>query len=147
MENIKIPVSFVLEIDDVGWDDGRDLRLGGKASRSGLPRNHAVEDYEMISELSRRSGKRITVALCVGDWDKDNLLRGEVGFTHDPHGWDRASEIDLEHTRACIDVLESSSLEYMLHGILHGLYDESGRRINERQYLLLRRNEAGKTEA
>jgi len=31
----------------------------------------------------------LNVALCLGDCDKDNLLRGEVGITHNPHGWDK----------------------------------------------------------
>ena len=145
MEKIKIPFPFVLEMDDVGWDNGRDLRLAGKASRSGLPRYHAIEDYEMIDTLARASGKNISVALCVGDWDKDNILRGEVGFTHDPHGWDRAAEIDVAKYRACLDILERGRIDYILHGVLHGLYDEDGKRINEREYLISKKDENGKS--
>ena len=37
---IKIPVPFILEMDDVGWIDGRDYSNQGCASRSGLNRNH-----------------------------------------------------------------------------------------------------------
>ena len=96
MSNVIIPISIVLEFDDLGWDNGRDLRLVGKASRSGLPRNHAMEDYEVIQRIIDKTGKGMAAALCVGDWDKDNILRGEVGFTHNPHGWDRAAEMDVE---------------------------------------------------
>ena len=95
MKKTIIPLPFLLEMDDVGWDDGRDLRLSGLASRSGLPRNHAKEDYEFLRSLSDSTGKNIAVALCLGDWDKENYLRGEVGVTHDPNGWDRGGVMDV----------------------------------------------------
>jgi hypothetical protein len=139
VRNIKIPLSFILEIDDVGWDDGRDLRLSGKASRSGLPRNHALEDYEFIEKLANATGKTVSVALVMGDFDKDNYLRGKVGFTHDPYGWDRASSINLENTEKYVQTLERANIEYLLHGVLHGRYDEEGRLINEREFLLIKK--------
>lgn len=143
---IKIPISFVIEMDDVGWDNGRDLRLQGKASRSGIPRNHEPEDYEVLKELSDRSGKNLVCALCLGDWDKDNLLRGEVGITHDPHGWDRASEIDLEKTARCRDILESAEhVEYMLHALLHGVYDADGKQLTEHEFYTRTTNEKGES--
>ena len=144
--SVKIPIGFVLEMDDVGWDDGRDLRVIGQASRSGLPRYHAIEDYEFLKRLTERTGKRIATALCVGDWDKDNILRGEVGITHDPYGWDRASTINLEKQRRCLDILESAGADYMVHGIMHGRYDEDGKQITEHEHLVTRRRDDGEDE-
>ena len=141
----KIPIAFILEMDDVGWDDGRDLRLIGRASRSGLPRNHAVEDYELLKRLTETTGKRLAAALCVADWDKDNLLHGEIGITHDPYGWDRASEIDVDKQRRCIDILENANVDYILHGVLHGRYGENGELITEHE-VLERRVEADGVE-
>ncbi|MBE6645480.1 MAG: hypothetical protein E7612_08940 [Ruminococcaceae bacterium] len=134
MENIKIPVATVLEMDDVGWDNGRDLRLIGQASRSGLPRYHALEDYEFLNQLSEATGSNIAVALCLGDWDKENFLRGEVGVTHDPNGWDRKSEIDLKKFTRYRDTLEKGHVDYMVHGILHGRYTAEGKCINEHEW-------------
>ena len=144
-EKIRIPVGVILEMDDVGWDDGRDLRTLGRASRSGLPRNHAVEDFEFISDLAKRTGKNIVTALCVGDWDKDNLLRGRVGYTHDPYGWNRAREIDLKKTARMIEILEGEGIEYALHGVLHGLYEEDGSLNNEKEYFRKKTDENGQT--
>ena len=132
--SIKIPISFVLEMDDVGWDNGRDLRLSGKASRSGLPRYHAKEDYEAINLISESVGKKLSAALCLGDWDKDNLLKGQVGITHNPFGWDRRSEIDIQKFISYRDALEKGNIDYMVHGLLHGRYTKDGKRINEHEY-------------
>ncbi len=127
---IKIPISFVIGMDDVGWDEGRDQRLSGKASRSGIPRNHAVEDYEVLKALSDKTGKNLVAALCLGDWDKDNLLRGEVGITHGPKGWDRASEIHVRKFEKYREALDNSpNIEFTVHGLLHGNYDENKRAV------------------
>ena len=134
MENIKIPVATVIEMDDVGWDNGRDLRLKGQASRSGLPRYHALGDYEFLNNLAKATGSNVAVALCLGDWDKDNFLRGEVGVTHDPYGWDRKSEIDVEKFEKYRDTLEEGYVDYMVHGILHGRYTAEGKMINEHEW-------------
>ena len=50
-DNVKIPISYVIEMDDVGWDQGHDLRMLGQASRSGIPRYHTIEDYFTVTIL------------------------------------------------------------------------------------------------
>jgi len=135
LDKITIPAAFQLSLDDVGWHDGRDLRTIGQASRSGLPRNHHPLDYRMLAELGKALDMKIVCPLCLGDWDKDNFLRGHVGITHKPYTWDRASEIDLEYAKACFEEIESAEyIEYAIHGLLHGRYDENGKRIWEREY-------------
>ncbi len=144
MQNqVKIPIGFILEMDDVGWMDGRDYTHEGKASRSGLDRDHCIEDYELLRDITGKTGNNLAAALVVGDWDKDNFLRGEVGFTHDPFGWDRKSQIDVESHRKCLDVLEDANIDYMLHGVLHGRYDENGKRITEAEHLVIEKNPDG----
>ena len=123
-DQVKIPMSFILEMDDVGWIDGRDYTEEGKASRSGLNRDHCLKDYEFLKALTEKTGKNIAAALVVGDWDKDNILRGEIGFTHDPEGWDQKSKIDVEYHKKCLDVLENANVDYMIHGVLHGIAAE-----------------------
>ena len=142
--NVIIPIAVAFELDDVGWHNGRDLRLNGQASRSGLPRNHAPEDYEVLDLIGRAVGSKITVGIPLADWDKDNLLRGEVGITHDPYGWNRASEIDMEYAKRCFDLLEGSEyIEYACHGLMHGVYSASGERINEHDFITRTQNADG----
>ena len=133
--NAIIPIAVQINLDDVGWHDGTDLRYKGQASRSGIPRRHEPEDYLVLEKIGAALNTRIVCPLCLGDWDKDNYLRGEVGITHDPYGWNRAEEIDMPYARACFDALESSEhIEYAIHGLLHGRYREDGSLITEREY-------------
>ncbi len=137
LNNVKIPVAIQFCFDDVGWYDGRDLRSVGKASRSGIPRNHSIEDYVMLHEFGKALGQKILTPLCLADWDKDNLLRGEVGITHDPYGWDVASKIDMEHHEKARDILNNSEyIELCIHGLLHGVYSDKGELITEAEYFV-----------
>lgn len=139
-ESVRIPVGCVLQLDDVGWDNGRDLRTIGQASRSGIPRFHTKEDYELLHEIGKAINSKVLVALCLGDWDRDNILRGVVGATHDPWNWDRASEIDIEKFTGYRDILENSDfVEYTIHGLLHGNYDVHGRLISESEGFVVKR--------
>ena len=74
--SVKITKAWVFEYDDVGWDNGRDLRLQKKASRSGLPRYHALEDYEVLRDIGEASGMTLNVALCLAV----ECERLEVGY-------------------------------------------------------------------
>lgn len=133
--DVKIPVAIQFCFDDVGWYDGRDLRYKAQASRSGLPRYHALEDYAMLHEFGKAIGQKILTPLCLADWDKDNLLRGQVGITHDPYGWDRASTIDLDYFEKARDILDKSDfIEPAIHGLLHGVYSEDGKLLHETEY-------------
>ena len=62
-EIVKIPIAGILQLDDVGWDNGRDLRLSGQASRSGLPRYHALEDYQLLHEIGKEINSSIFVEI------------------------------------------------------------------------------------
>ena len=144
MKNAIIPLSFFLETDDLGWDNGWDLRVSNKPSSSGVPRYHTFEDYEVLQKITEATGKHIAAAIVVGDWDKDNYLRGEVGVTYDPYGWDRAKTINVEKTKKFIDYLEKSNVDYMVHGLVHGRYDENGKQLNEQEYIVFETDENGK---
>ena len=142
LNKIKIPVAIQITIDDLGWHDGRDYTNIGKASRSGIPRDHVLSDYQFMNELGRALNQKILGKLCLADWDKDNLLRGEIGITDDPINWDRAHTIDMDYAKACFEEMEKSEyLEYCVHSIMHGRYDETGHVITEKE--LFEKQEGG----
>ncbi len=135
MENMIIPVAIQIGLDDVAWDKGNDLRIIGQQSRTGIPRHHAMEDYEAVEMLGRAFNQRILCFACMMDWDKDNLLRGQKGITHNPDGWDRASEIDIKKMeRFAAYISDSKYMELAVHGVSHGAYTDEGKRIHESEF-------------
>ena len=137
-----LPAALILDLDDMMWHQGADLRHIGQASRSEFPRHHVPEDYDIVHYLGQALNMKIICPICIGDWDKDNCLRGVVGPTHNPQGWNRKEEIDYELTNKFFEAAESSDyIDYCIHGLLHGIYDENGKRLNETEYF--RRDENG----
>ena len=137
-----MPAAFILDLDDMMWHQGADLRYIGQASRSEFPRHHVPEDYAIVHYLGQALNMKIICPICIGDWDKDNCLRGVVGPTHNPQGWNRKEEINYELTNKFFEAAEGSEyIDYCIHGLLHGIYDENGKRLNETEYF--RKDENG----
>lgn len=133
-EKVTLPVALQIVADDYGWHNGRDGRLAGKPSRSGLPRDHAPEDYIILNEIGKALDMKILAPFVIGEWDKDNLLRGVKRVTYNEKNWDRASEIDMRTAQKCFEAAESSEyVEYAYHALLHGYY-ENDKQICETEY-------------
>jgi len=136
-KNVVIPIAMQIRVDDVGWHNGRDERYRNRPSRSGLPRNHHPSDYLVLQELGKALDMKIGCSLVIGEWDRENVLRGVPHVTYNEEGWDRASEIDMEYAEECFRNLDGSEyLGYNLHGLLHSYYD-AGRLVCERQFFPL----------
>ena len=134
MKNIKLPIATSIVVDDVGWFDGRDLRVSGGPARSGLPRFHHPDDVRALNEIGRALNTKILCSLVLGDWDKCNRLRGVPHVTAEEDGWDRAASIDLDYANSYFDALEESEfLDYAIHGLMHSYY-EDGKLVTARQY-------------
>lgn len=133
-DNVKIPVALQIIVDDYGWHDGHDGRLQNRPSRSGFPREHAVEDYYILNEIGKAIDMKILTPFVIGEWDKDNILRGVKYATWNEKGWDRASEIDMRKAQQCFEAAESSEyIEYAYHALMHGYYRD-GKQISETEY-------------
>jgi len=72
-----VPRPIQVVIDDVGWWSGEDGHTRNEPYRTGMPRNHVVEDYEVITLLGRRLGIRPLAAMALCEWDRKNILRRE----------------------------------------------------------------------
>lgn len=131
-KSVVLPTALQICVDDVGWFTGADDRYLSRPSRTGMTRRHVAADYTAINEIGKAIGQKIMCPLVLGEWDKDNILRGEVGVVYDPHTWDRASLIDMKLAKQCFEAAESSEyIEYAIHGVLHGNYDADGKQITE----------------
>ena len=139
-DKIIIPVAAQIRLDDVAWHNGFDDRYCSRPSRTGLPRLHHALDYPVIHELGKAFGMQINCAIVLGEWDKDNILRGEKYLTWDPDGWDRASEMDMAYHEKAFEALEGSEyISYTVHGVLHGHYD-NGLQVTEREFYTRKRD-------
>ena len=131
-KNVVLPTALQICVDDVGWFIGSDDRYLSRPSRTGMTRRHVPEDYIAVNEVGKAIGQKIMCPLVLGEWDKDNILRGEIGVTFDPENWNRASQIDMKLAQRCFEAAESSEyIEYAVHGVLHGNYDAEGKQITE----------------
>lgn len=132
--SIRIPIAYQIRVDDVGWHNGADERYKNRPARSGFPRNHIPEDYLVLNELGRALNMKIGCSLVLGEWDKNNRLRGVPHVTWNESGWDRAAEIDMAYAEKCFANLNGGEyLDFNLHGLMHSYY-EDGQFLTARQY-------------
>ena len=133
--SVILPAALQLCVDDIGWFRGSDDRYAGKPSRTGMPRTHVAEDYIILNEIGKAIDMKIVAPFTIGEWDKDNFLRGEVGPTYEPQTWDRKKLINMAIAEKAFEAAENSDyIEYCYHGLLHGNYDAEGRQLTELEY-------------
>ena len=133
-DKIKLPVALQIVADDFGWHNGRDGRCENRPSRSGLPRDHAPEDCIIMNEIGKALDMKILMPFVIGEWDKDNILRGVKNVTYNEKGWDRASEINMKVAEKYFEAAESSDyIEYGYHALLHCYYKDN-KQISETEY-------------
>ena len=123
MCNFIIPEALQIDMDDMGWFCGTDDRPNGGPSRTGIPRQHTVADYEAVNELGRRLNMKINCALVIGEWDPDNRLRKIPYLSKYGEDWNNAAYFDRALANECAEVLnQSQHINLCVHGILHGYY-------------------------
>ena len=124
MENIIIPSSLQITMDDVGWFNGEDDRKNGGSARTAMTRRHCAEDYAAINELGRRLNMRINCAFILGEWDPDNRLRSIKYLSKYGDGWNNAAYLGKEEMQAVADTVNASPyIDIAVHGLLHNYYN------------------------
>jgi len=110
-------------IDDVGWFTGHDESKQNRPFRTGVNRKHVLQDYIAIAELGKRLGVRPVIAMVIGDWDRDNILKDITGATWDGDKWDNRENIKQYQTQleSIIDFLNNNQdyFEISMHGLQH----------------------------
>ena len=116
----RIPLPIQVIIDDVGWMKGEDGHLQGEPWRTGMPRDHVIEDYMALIRLGMGLKMRPQAAMILCDWDRDNLLRALPSATWQGEAWttppayaDQCAQIARllnDHTHA---------IELAMHGLAH----------------------------
>lgn len=120
MISLNFPLPLQIVLDDVGWWSGKDDWANNGPFRTGLARDHCVEDYEAIASLGHQLGVKPACGFVVAEWDTKNILREIPSATwmgknwvnpwnHAPHK--AAAKILRDH--------RGKNLELTLHGIGH----------------------------
>ena len=123
MENIIIPSSLQITMDDVGWFNGADDRENGGSARTAMSRRHCAEDYLAINELGSRLNMRINCAFILAEWDPDNRLKDIKWLSKYGDGWNNAAYLGKEEMAAVVDAINSSPyIDIAIHGLMHNYY-------------------------
>lgn len=117
--NVAIPIAIQFVLDDVGWWCGRDGSEENEPFRSGINRNHVVEDYEAIALLGRKLNMKPQAAMILSEWDTTRSLKSLPTSHWMGDKWHNPWPI--EPMRHAADVLRANAdcLELTLHGIGH----------------------------
>ena len=135
MEFFKIPLAVQIVMDDFGWFYGKNELAEGGPARTSICRDHTEEDYRVINELGRRLGMKIVCGFTLGEWDKDNRLRGMKHATPDEKGWDRKATVDMEAARRFFSLIEQSDyIDIAFHGLMHSFWVDGENHGNPREF-------------
>ncbi|MDF2722302.1 MAG: hypothetical protein K0Q59_1977 [Paenibacillus sp.] len=120
-----VPMAVQIVIDDVGWWSGKDDHETGGPYRTGMLRDHTIEDYRAIIELGQRLSIRPQAAMIIGEWDRTNVLRRIPSATPQGEAWDNrrwvgpwldeAAELFRRH---------DEFIELTLHGLYHEYWQD-----------------------
>ena len=134
-DSVRVPIALQVVVDDFGWHNGKNGLADSRPARTGINRNHVLEDYVVMNEIGKKVGMKIVCGFTIGEWDKDNVLRGMEHATWDEENWDRASEINYDLAKKCFDQLEKSDyIELAFHGLMHGYWVNGENYGNPREF-------------
>ncbi len=130
--DITIPKPMQLVLDDIGWLYGRDQRESGLPSRTGIPRKHVMEDYQIIEEVGKGLNQKINCMMVVGEWDREKLLATVPNSSKWGKNWEGSEYWDEAECARIIEYLQGTDyIEFGLHGLLHAMWADDGTFVGE----------------
>lgn len=117
---VSLPLPLFVVVEDVGWWHGEDGSSRGEPYRNGFCRRHCLADYRALADLAERLSMRIAVAMVIGEWDRNNLLRDVAGATWMGRAWDnRRNQGPWLDEAARYLRCHEHHLELAVHGLCH----------------------------
>lgn len=122
---ITLPQPLMVVVEDVGWWQGRDGSAINEPYRTGMERNHCLEDYGALLLLARQLQMRIQISMVLCEWDRSDLLRHVPTATWLGKDWRNPSRRE-EPLNEAADFLRTNSnyLEIGLHGVGHEFWQD-----------------------
>ncbi len=125
MDNIVIPKSNYIVIDDVGWKKGTNGSLLNEPYRTGMKRNHCAKDYQALYALASKLNMKLQIAFVAGEWDKNNILRNVPHSNWMWKKWNNTENIFGDEAEI-IDILNVNKLSIAVHALCHEFWHEDG---------------------
>ena len=124
MFKATIPMPLLLVIDDVGWWTSEDGHEKNEPFRTGISRNHYIDDYQAIIDLGKAIGMRIQAAFVLCEWDRENILKELPDATWMGANWNNS----INH-RKLDDVAQllnenSDYIDVSLHTLAHEFWSD-----------------------
>lgn len=134
--SIIFPRPFAIAIDDLGWIQGANEGESGYGPyRTGMPRNHTLDDYKAVVDLAKRTGVRLLGLFILGEMDRENFLGQFPHTTYLQENWDNTANIsDLQIEMMEYVKANAAHLEFGLHGVGHEFWPEKGKRRRAEWY-------------
>ena len=82
-DSVRVPIALQIVVDDFGWHNGKNGLADSRPARTGINRNHVLEDYVVMNELGKRIDMKIVCGFTIGEWDKDNACGVNCYLTFD----------------------------------------------------------------
>jgi hypothetical protein len=122
---VSIPKPVLIVIDDVGWWNGKNGSLVGEPFRTGINRNHCLDDYMALLELAEKLGTRIQIGMTLCEWDRTNALRKIPNATWMGENWRNPNNnLNLLEQTATFLRENKRHLEICLHAIAHEYWSD-----------------------
>ncbi len=124
MIDIKIPMPFLVTVDDVGWWNGQDGSALNQPFRTGINRGHCLADYQALIALGEKLHMRIPAGFVMCEWDRTGLLRHLPSATWMGEQWRGCPENTALKEQAA-DLIKTSGdfIEPAVHGIGHEFWE------------------------
>ena len=129
-ENVIIPESFLIVVDDVGWWLEGDKRYYVDVPTefsAQTKRPYYFEDYKSLVEMGKALDMRILCGLTIGEWDRDRLLAKVPGSNMYGSKWTNSEPLrQIEKFEMVRDYINANSkhVEMALHGLNHMFWDD-----------------------
>ena len=120
MIQLHIPMPLLVCVDDVGWWSGKDGAAVNQPFRTGMKRDHGIEDYEALIALASSLDMKIPTGFILCEWDRTGFLKQLPSATWMGNQWQGSLKRLAEKEKAASMLRGAESfLEPALHGIGH----------------------------
>ncbi len=122
---LNIPMPLLLVIDDVGWWSGKDGSHKNEPYRTGINRDHCIDDYLAIIELAKKINMKIQIGMVLCEWSRNNILRKVPSATWLGASWKDSVPIDKLDYAVSILNENHKHLEICLHAVGHEFWENN----------------------